>query len=161
MRLFRSDLFEGNGPRRQRGVAAIETVIVLPILLLAFLATAEIGRAMFQYNTLAKSVRDGGRYLATYALDDFTNIIEITPAKEAAAKNLALYGNQVGTGPTVLPDYTIEHLSIDVPNDEHVTLIANYPYQPMLFNTLPTFGFGSDIPVQFTMETSVTVRALF
>lgn len=154
------NLYHTKTPSRQRGIAAVETVIVLPILLLLFLATAEIGRAMMQYNTLAKSVRDGSRYLATHALDDFTTLIDITPAKETAAKNLALFGNIAGSGSTLLPNYTVTHLSLDVPDDEHVTLIANYPYQPMLFNTLPLFGFGTDISVQFTMQTSVTMRVL-
>ncbi len=149
-----------NMRKRQRGVAAVETVIVLPILLLAFLATAEIGRAMQQYNTLTKSVRDGGRHLATHALDDFTTSIVITPALETEAKNLARYGNIVGIGSTLLPNYADAHLTLDVPDAEHVSLVANYPYQPMLFNTLPLFGFGNDIPVQFTMQTSVTMRAL-
>lgn len=147
-------------PDRQRGLAAVETVIVLPILLLAFLATAEIGRAMLQYNTLAKSVRDGGRFLASRAIDDFTTVIDITPAKETAAKNLARYGNIAGTGAVLLPSYADTHLNVDVPDADHVTLVANYPYQPMLFNTLPLFGFGNDISVQFTMQTSVTMRAL-
>lgn len=153
-------LLKSNRPGRQRGVAAVETVIVLPVLLLAFLATAELGRAMFHYNTLTKSVRDGARYLSTSALDDFTNVIDITSATENAAKNLALTGNEAGVGDTVLPGYTVAHLSLDVADAEHVSLIANYPYQPMLFNTLPTFGFGNDIPLQFTMQTSVTMRVL-
>ena len=42
-------------PRPQRGVAIIEFVITLPLLLLLLLATAEIGRALFQYNTLTKA----------------------------------------------------------------------------------------------------------
>ena len=157
------NLHKANRPDRQRGLAAVETVIVLPILLLAFLATAELGRAMLHYNTLAKGVRDGGRYLATHALDDNTTIYDLTPAEETAAKNLARYGNVAGTGNLLLPNYADAHLNVLIPPgapDEHVTLVANYPYQPMLFNTLPLFGFGSDISVQFTMEASITMRAL-
>ena len=157
---MKTNFTHGKKRNRQRGLAAVETVIVLPVLLLLFLATAEVGRALLQYNTLAQGVRDGARYLASEALDDFTTQIEITAAKEAAAKNLARYGNIAGTGTLLLPSYSDAHLSVDVPDAEHVTLVANYPYQPMLFNTLPTFGFGSDISMLFTMQTSVTMRAL-
>lgn len=156
-------LCKAKRPDRQRGLAAVETVIVLPILLLAFLATAELGRAMLHYNTLAKGVRDGGRYLATHALDDNTPLFDLTAAEETAAKNLARYGNIGGAGDLLLPNYADTHLNVYIPPAapvEHVTLVADYPYQPMLFNTLPMFGFGNDISVQFTMRASITMRAL-
>jgi len=50
---------------RSRGVAAIELAIVLiPLLVLVFGIT-EFGRAMYEYNTVVKAVRDGARYLST------------------------------------------------------------------------------------------------
>lgn len=146
-------------PDRQRGLAAVEAAIVLPLLMLLFLAIGELGRALLEYNTLAKGVRDGARHLATFAIDDFTSIIDVSEDLEREAKNLARYGNITGTGTTLLPDYEETHLSIDVPDADHVTLIADYPFQP-LFNILPTFGYGSDIPLTFTMQTSVTMRAM-
>lgn len=153
--------FRTNRPNRQRGLAAVEATIVLPILLLLFLATGEVGRAMLQYNMLEKGIRDGARYLATNAIDDNTTLINITGAMATAAKNLAVYGNIAGTGSAILPDYTGADLSIDVPDAGHVTLIANYPFQPVLFNTLPTFGYGgSGIPLVFTMTASVTMPAM-
>lgn len=147
-------------PDRQRGLAAAEAAVVLPLLLLLFLATAELGRAFLHHNTLSKSVRDGARYLAANVVDDFTSTIDVTPAVETAAKNLARYGNINGTGSTLLPDYIDGHLTVDVPDAEHVTLAANYPFQPMLFNTLPTFGYGEGVNLLFTMQASVTMRAM-
>lgn len=152
--------FTANRPDRQRGLAAVEAAIVLPLLLLLFIATAEVGRAFLHYNTLAKSVRDGARYLANNAIDDFTTTIDVTPETETRSKNLARYGNIHGTGTTVLPNYEDGHLSVDIPDIEHVTLVADYPFQPMLFNTLPTFGYGDGVNMVFTMEASVTMRAM-
>ena len=63
---------------RQRGATLVEAAVVLPLLALLFVGTGEVGRAFMQYNTLAKSVRDGGRYLATYALEG-DSVINITP----------------------------------------------------------------------------------
>jgi Flp pilus assembly protein TadG len=52
--------------KNQSGVAAVEMALLLgPLLLLAFGVT-ELGRAVYQYNTLAKAVRDGARYLSQY-----------------------------------------------------------------------------------------------
>jgi len=87
-------------------------------------------------------------------------VIDVTAAHETATKNLARYGNVTGTGDTLLPVYTAAMLAVDVPDANHVTVIANYPYQPMLFDNLPSFGFGPDISMLFTMRASVTVRAL-
>ena len=47
--------------RGQRGIAAIEMVITLPVLLLLLVGMAELGRAFYQYNTLTKSIRAGIR----------------------------------------------------------------------------------------------------
>lgn len=152
--------FTANRRDRQHGLAAVEAAIVLPLLLLLFLAAAELGRAFLHHNTLTKSVRDGARYLADNAVDDFTSTIDITPAVETAAKNLARYGNIHGTGSALLPDYEDGHLGVDIPDAEHVTLTANYPFQPMLFNTLPTFGYGDGVNLLFTMQASVTMRAM-
>ena len=54
--------------KRQKGVAALELAIAVPVLLLLLLASAELGRAFYQYNTLTKSVRDGARYLSENSL---------------------------------------------------------------------------------------------
>lgn len=151
---------KANSPEKQRGIAAVEAAVVLPLLLLLFVATAELGRAFLHHNTLAKTVRDGARYLADNAVDDFTSTIDITPEVEIAAKNLARYGNIHGTGSTLLPDYDDGHLGVDIPDTEHVTLTADYPFQPILFNTLPTFGYGDGVNLLFTMQASVTMRAM-
>lgn len=149
-----------NIPNRQRGTVAVETAIVLPLLLFLFVATAEVGRVFMQYNTLEKGVRDAARYLANNAINGFTGVINITNALDTATKNLARYGNVTGAGETLLPTYTAAMLAVDVPDADHVTVIANYPYQPMLFDNLPSFGFGPNISMLFTMQASVTVRAL-
>ncbi|MEJ2115423.1 MAG: pilus assembly protein, partial [Gammaproteobacteria bacterium] len=62
----------------QGGLAAVEFVVILPILLLLMLASAELGRAFYQYNTLTKTVRDGARYLADNSLIGTTGLIDIT-----------------------------------------------------------------------------------
>jgi len=83
---------------RQRGVAAIEFAIVLPLLLsLAFGAT-ELGRAIYTYNTLDKTVRDAARHLSQHGPGD-TQI-------QAEATCLAIYGNADCEGTAVAPGLT-------------------------------------------------------
>lgn len=75
---------------KQSGVAIVEFALVLPLLLILTLITTEYGRALYQYNTLAKSVRDAARYLSTQNPGDAT--------KYPIAKNLVVYGNPAGSG---------------------------------------------------------------
>jgi hypothetical protein len=73
---------------RQNGVALVEFALILPLLLLLTLITTEFGRAMYQYNTLTKSVRDAVRYLS----------VQTPNTHMAEASNLIVYGNLAGTG---------------------------------------------------------------
>jgi len=77
--------------KRQKGVAIVEFALVLPFLLLLTFITTEFGRAIWQYNTLTKSVRDSARYLSLQTPGD--------PVAIAKAQNLTVYGNLEGTGP--------------------------------------------------------------
>jgi Flp pilus assembly protein TadG len=75
---------------RQTGVAIIELAFMLPLLLLLTLFTTEFGRAIWEYNILTKSVRDGARYLSAKQPGD-------ADAK-VAARNLIVFGNLDGSG---------------------------------------------------------------
>jgi len=73
---------------RQNGTALVEFALILPLLLLLTFITTEFGRAMYQYNTITKSVRDAVRYLSVQTPG--THITE--------TRNLVVYGNIAGTG---------------------------------------------------------------
>ena len=50
----------------QKGVAAVEFgILLIPLILIAF-GTTEFGRAIYQYNTLAKATRDATRFLSRH-----------------------------------------------------------------------------------------------
>ena len=73
------------GRRIQRGVAAVEMGLLLgPLVLLLFGAT-ELGRAIFSYNMLDKTVRDAARHLSQHGPGD--------PDIAAQAVCLAVYGD--------------------------------------------------------------------
>ena len=88
--------------KSQRGVAAVELALVMiPLVLMAFGIT-EFGRAMYQYNTLAKSARDAARYLTQKG-----------PGEGAGtARCLAVYGNRTCTGTPVAPGLTESHVQV-------------------------------------------------
>jgi hypothetical protein len=87
--------------RYQRGGALVEFALVLPLLLLLTFLTAEFGRALYQYDTLTKSVRDAARYL-TFRDGSPDNIVH--------ARNLVVFGNTTGSGNPLVPGLTLANV---------------------------------------------------
>jgi Flp pilus assembly protein TadG len=50
--------------RDDRGAAAVEFALVLPILVVLVFGVVDFGRALFAYNYLTSAVREGGRFAA-------------------------------------------------------------------------------------------------
>src|SRR5687767_9812820 len=113
-----------------RGVALVEFVLMLPMLLLLTVITTEFGRAMYQYNTLAKSVRDASRYLS----------MQLPGTQITQARNLVVYGNLAGTGEPLVTGLSTSHVPDptwqtegSAPVITTVTIqVSNYSFQPLI-----------------------------
>lgn len=86
---------------KQFGVAIVEFALILPLMLVMTFIVTEFGRAIYQYNTLTKSVRDAARYLS----------IQTPNTKITEASNLVVYGNTAGTGTPLALGLTTSHVS--------------------------------------------------
>lgn len=131
----------------QGGLATVEFAIIVPVLLLMLLAVAEVGRALYQYNTLTKAVRDSARYYSSHT-DDV-----------AGAQRLVQYDGISG-GP-LLPPPLPQFPTPPSFDGEWVTVTAQYAFQFLPGNPLPAlmgwFGGGQG-PI--VMTASLTMRAL-
>lgn len=147
-------------PHRSRGVAAVEFVITAPLLIFVMLATAEVGRAFVHYDTLSYSLRNSARFVTENALTGTSGVVGLSDAVVRQAQNLAVFGNVVGTGSRVLPNFQTTHVTV-TGGGGLVQVAATYPYQPMIGSVLPTFGFtAGSIPLSFGMSIVVTMRAV-
>jgi Flp pilus assembly protein TadG len=145
---------------RQRGLAIVEFTIVVAILLMLIMATAEFARVFLQYNTLTKSVRDSARHVAGRALFGSTGTVTISAGLTTEAKNLAVYGNIFGTGPTLLPGLTTGDVTVIDAGGNTIRVTASYPYGS-IFSFVPGFVYGPNVSASaFTLQTAVTMRAL-
>jgi Flp pilus assembly protein TadG len=88
----------------QHGVAAVEFAILLIPLIVLLFGITEFGRAMFQYDALAKSVRGAVRHLSQNSAGD-ASAVQI-------AKNIAVFGNAGGTGAALLPGLTTAMVTV-------------------------------------------------
>jgi Flp pilus assembly protein TadG len=149
-----------NARFKQRGLAMIEFAISVPVLLFLMLATAEIGRMLFQYNTLAKAVRDGARYAAANAAVGTTRVVDITATTRTQTRNLVVTGNRLGTGAALLPGLNVNNVTVTDAGNGFVQVAATYDYIPILGATLPTFGLGAPVNLTMTLPATVVMRAL-
>lgn len=153
--------------RKQQGVAAIEmAIIIIPMTTLCFGIT-ELGRALYQYNGLAKATRGAVRYLSQQSLGS-------PPAGETAdglrlkARSLALCGDYDCTGrASLVPNLTLAMVSVcdpvacaathgNVATGEGTTslvtvTIGGYAFTSVVPWVVPSITFG---PVGTTMASS-------
>jgi Flp pilus assembly protein TadG len=145
---------------REQGVAIIEFTITLPLLLLLLFAGAEVGRLLYQYNTLTKSVEDGARYLASrvrYAQSNGT-LSDVT----ADAVDLVQSGTTIDGQPSLLPGtITVLPPQTTAPAPNQIIVTATYTYDPMIFpSSIPGFGFWNDVLLARTLTASVEMPIL-
>jgi Flp pilus assembly protein TadG len=150
--------------RSQSGLAMVEFVLSVPVLLLLMFATFEFGHLMIQYSTLNDAVRNASRYVAGNALDGTTGDLK-TGANWSSlatfATNLAIFGHIAGTGAPVLPSLNAANITVTPDTaDRYITVTAAYPYQPLFGAVIPTFMGGGSISTAFTLNISVTMSAL-
>jgi len=92
---------------RQRGVAAVEfAMLLVPMLILGF-GIVEYGRAVYQYNTIVKSVRSAVRVLSQQSPDDSGYAARISQAK-----CLAVFGNESCSGKALASGLTVSNIKV-------------------------------------------------
>jgi len=143
---------------KQCGAALVEFALILPLLLLLTFITTEYARALYQYNTLAKSVRDAARYLSVQSPSD--------SSENAIARDRAIYGNPAGSGSplaigltaTHIPDSNIVwalHGSEPVINTVSIT-ISGYTFTPLFASVFGVnFGNLNFSPISATMRAAL------
>jgi len=157
--------------RTQRGVAAVELAIILvPMLVLCFGIT-ELGRSLYQYNGLVKSVRGAVRYLSQQSL--YSPPLGVTADDlRLRARSMALCGDVDCDGrPALVPKLTLDMIAVcdplacptthaNVPTGEGTTSLATvsiggtgvpYPFISLASWVVPSMSFG---PIAITMASS-------
>jgi len=143
----------------ERGTHLVELAIVLPLMLMLFGATAEFGRYMYTYSTLAKATRAGARHLTTAPV----NKSRVNPTKDAEARNLVVYGDTVAGSKPLTAGLSASNVQITRLNGvgtvpEMVKIeIVNFNYTP-LFNLGKLTGGAAWMNV--AVKPSTTMRYL-
>lgn len=138
--------------KRQEGAVLVELALMLPLLILLSVTTAEIGRAMYQYDTLVRSVRASVRYMS----------MQPQNTKAAEAANIVVYGTTAGGGSKLLPALDTNMVDVSWTTTGANPLIntvrvrvTGYAFQPMIGSVLGAnvFGLGFTFsPIAATMR---------
>ncbi|AIW13181.1 TadE/TadG family type IV pilus assembly protein [Vibrio tubiashii] len=138
--------------KKQRGLAAVEMIISIPVLLLVMMAITEFGNALIRYNTLNKMAQNGIRYATTdiagsASYDQIADISEI--------KNIVVYGHSsVGDGSTPMvegvstSDVAVSH------SNGYVTITISHEYTPMMTAFDTDFNFTVPLNSSAMMRTA-------
>lgn len=144
---------------RCRGAALVEFVLVAPLLLLMMLGVAELGRALFEYNSLTKAVREGARYMAGNAPGTM-NVLVVTQQLRTETENLIIYGFPTGGARPLVSGLAPQNITIEQIGNDSVRVSADMQFAPAVFQYLPGFHYGPDLPLSFRLRASTTMRLL-
>lgn len=146
----------------------VEFAILLPLMILILFGITELGRALYQQNTLDKAVNTGARYLARKAeiaeidevtgncvtlLADWDNSAEVTTAKQLVVQGVgdsALLPN-LDTGDVSIPA-PIQRTIGKYDGDENICVIR-------VRVDVPFAGLFGDTLIPFTNIGAVTLHA--
>jgi Flp pilus assembly protein TadG len=152
---------EHRGPQSARGIAAVEFIIAVPVLLVLMLVMIEMGRALVQYDALTYAVRHGARYVSENAIDGTSGHVNLTDEVVGATKSL--------TTSTLLSNGIIREsgglkVEVEQVGADNVRVTATYPYTGILGlgSVLPDLGAGGGpISTLITFNVAVTMRAIY
>ena len=145
--------------RRVRGQTLVEFALALPIILLLFMALFDFGRAIFAYNTVANSARDGARV----AIVDQSSTSGVSNAAQEAADQ----ATGLGLDPTDVNEIRVQYLASDLSGpcpagqEEWLGCIAEvrvqYPFSaatPIIGNIIGpiTVASTTQLPIEFTKK---------
>lgn len=138
--------------KAQDGLAIIEFILALPVLLMLSVLVIDVCRAFIQYTEVNKALQNGARYAVvdTYGTLSFDSI-----ADETSIKNVVVYGSPTASTTPIIDYIEVGDITITQPTEtnKEVTLSATYNYVP-IFSTLPF----SNQSLQFSIGATTTMR---
>ena len=99
------------GRRRGTGQSLVEFALVFPIIVLLVAAFAEIGRAVFAYNTIANAARQGARVAVVNQLEDVTNCDASRPVEDPYEPHWSIRGCAIVAASTL--GITTDNITIE------------------------------------------------
>jgi Flp pilus assembly protein TadG len=134
------------GDPRRRGTAALEFVIVLPVLFVIVIGATDLSRIMHAENVVSNAARAGAAYGATHQYSDYASADWESRVEEAVRQEAAH-----------VPSYDEDLLDVDVTTEtdqlggRNIRVEVTYPFELVI--DWPGW------PAQIVLTRQVTMRA--
>ncbi len=142
---------------KQKGVAAVEFVLILPLLLLLVVSLSELSVMFYRLNAVTKAVDTAARYLSDVSVNKANTSDNLT-----IAKNLVVYGEPKPTaGVAIEPGLTTSNITISNPDSDHVKVTVSYDANLILIgalNRLMIYSGSSAATQLMTLQASSVMR---
>lgn len=137
--------------KSQSGLAAVELIIGLPVIMLLLMSVTEVARMFVDMNTLTKAVRVGARYAMTQT--DGAGCGPLMSA-ESNIKQLVVYGTLgSGTDP-LLNSLSTSDINVACEDNLFVTVSASINFRPAMGEKLP----GTEVSLVVPLNASSVMR---
>jgi Flp pilus assembly protein TadG len=144
---------------KQSGLALVESVIAIPLVIVIMLGVAELGNAILQYNALTQFVRDGARYGSAHATQGSGNIFVLDGVTISEITNIVVYG-RITAGSPLLQGLNPDNVTVTNMGNGNISVQANFDYQPLLIGGIPDLIRGGSIGGAFTLRAQAIMRVL-
>ncbi|WP_239502550.1 TadE/TadG family type IV pilus assembly protein [Vibrio astriarenae] len=136
--------------RQQKGLAAVEFIVTIPVLLLIVVGMVEVGNALVKYNTLNKMVQSGVRY-ATSDIQGTSSYDQI--ADTTAIKNMVVYGESSSGGSSLLEGVGVDDVTV-THSSGYVTITLASSYTPVLLGLPDSSLYSVPLNASAVMRTA-------
>ncbi|MFA0567381.1 TadE/TadG family type IV pilus assembly protein [Vibrio gallaecicus] len=133
--------------QHQKGLAAIEVTLTLPVLLILLMSISEIGNMFTQYNNLTKVVQSGSRFAVTQSYGTAGVTCTDITDKLSDIRNVVVYGDIDGGQTSALESMQVSDVSVSCSSSGLVTVAANYSYTPKMAEKIPFTDFSLTFPM--------------
>ena len=151
--------------RRERGAAAIELAVILTLMVAVTVGTVEVGRALYAYDTLAKSTRSATRYYVTLDEPDPSirlqktkcMVVQGTPGDGVSCAGTPLLPGLLASMVTIVepsqggginPVKSVSTGALTGPIDLATVSVSGYPFSSIMATIFPDVSIG---PISVTL----------
>lgn len=138
---------------KQSGLAAVEMLVTVPILVAILLAITEFGNAFIQYNTLNKMAQNGVRHATAEILGTGSTVPCNNATTVADTMSVVLYGRTVSASANLVMDgVTAEDVTMSC-TGKYVTITINHQYTPIIGSFSSETSFSVPLIASAVMRT--------
>ena len=141
------NLFKLKNQESQRGVAAVEFAIMLPLLLFLFIGITEFGIAYYNKQVLTNAAREGARAGVINGIDENPNKIKGIAVDYASERLISFGASNLSLSDVTLDDSDSGYLKVSIEYDYTYLMLSGFNFFGANFE--PNLNIGAYTVMKF------------